>query len=411
MTIGVLAAVSGVGRWLMKRAFPLILAIVLGACGRSPVSDEHGPPAPVVRVPVVTVEKQTVRVPYEAVGTVCAKVASTLQSKVVGHVLAVGVAEGDHVETGQTLVEIDASEAGTRIQQAESALREAQEAGREVEQAVQASVNAKNAAEASHELAAATFERFKDLDAHQAVSRQAFDEASARVKQAAADLARAADMVQSAQAKRREAAARVGQAEAELANARVLLGFTKVVAPFSGVVTRKSVETGDLAAPGSPLLVLEDPRLYRLEAQVDAEHIQGIAPGTRVPVMLDGFGQRALDGSVAEIAPSADLPSRSFTVRIDLPPNAAVRSGLFGRARFDMGHEEAIVVPETAVFHQGQLAAVYVVDDRRIARFRLVSTGKPHGAGIEILSGLDGGERIVAEKTGLVSDSATVQPE
>jgi multidrug efflux pump subunit AcrA (membrane-fusion protein) len=388
----------------------IALAGVLGACGRSTVPSEKAKDPVIVRASVAVVEKRSVQAPYEAVGTVRAKVSSSIQSKMMGHVQAVNVREGDQVQAGQVLVEIDSREADAQVRQAESALREAQENRRETENVIQAAMQSKAAAEAGSELALATFNRYKGLADSHAVSRQVFDEADAKLKGAAAEAARANEMVLSVQAKRGEVDARIDQAKAGLTNAQTLLSFARVTAPFAGIVTSKTVDLGDLAAPGAPLLVVEDPRQYRLEAQVDEDHVRNMQTGAKTPVVLDALGAGELAGTVAEVVPLTDPSSRTFVVKIDLPQDAAVRSGMFGRARFDLGEKQTLTVPATAIVLRGQLTGVYVVGENNAARLRLITVGKRYGSEIEVLSGLEPGERVVSDKTGEVVDGATVQP-
>ena len=397
----------------MKRLVPFLAVIALtgcmAACGRSTGSSEKAAPSATVQAPLASVEKHSVQATYEAVGTVRAKVASTIESKLMGHVLAVNVREGDHVESGQVLLKIDSREAEALVKRAEGAVREAEEARQETEKMILATLQSKTVAEAGNELAAATFKRNKGLAENQAVSRQVFDEASAKLKGAAADAARAGEMALSVQAKRGEADARIEQAKAELSSAQTLLSFAEVAAPFAGIITRKTVDVGDLAAPGSPLLMIEDPQLYRLETQVDEEQIHTIETGSTVPVVLDALDKGELAGSVAEIVPSADPSTRTIMVKIDLPPDPAVRSGMFGRARFASDDKQAITVPATAVFQRGQLTGVYVIGDGGVARLRLITIGRHYGSDIEVLSGLEPGERIVADKTDQVTDGAIVK--
>jgi multidrug efflux pump subunit AcrA (membrane-fusion protein) len=391
--------------------FPAAMALtgVLGACGRSTGSSEQAAAPVTVQASLAIAEKHSVQVPYEAVGTVRAKESSTLQSKLMGHVQAVNVWEGDHVESGQVLVEIDSREADAEVKRAESALREAQETRQETEKVIQATLQSKAAAEAGNELAEATFKRYQGLAESQAVSRQVLDEASAKSKGAAAEAAGASEMVLSVQAKRGEADARIEQAKAELSHAQTLLSFAKVTAPFAGIITRRTVDVGDLAAPGSPLLVVENPQQYRLETQVDEEQIQEIKLGSKVAVVLDAFGKGELGGAVAEVVPSADPASRTYVVKIDLPPDLAVRSGMFGRARFDTGEKQTLTVPATAVLQRGQLTGVYVAGEDGIARLRLITTGKHYGPDVEVLSGLEPGERIVVDKTDQIRDGVLVK--
>ena len=199
------------------------------------------------------------------------------------------------------------------------------------------------------------------------------------------------------------------QAEAELTNAKTLRSFAKVTAPFAGIVTRKTVEVGDLAAPGSPLLVVEDGQRYRLEAQVDEDQVHEIALGSEVRILLDGIDSAELTGTVSEITPYSDPASRSFVVKIDLPDTVKVWSGMFGRARFDTGESQVLSVPATAVFRRGQLTGVYAIGDDSVARLRLITVGKQYGPNVEVLSGLEPGEQIVADRTAQVADGTLVK--
>jgi RND family efflux transporter MFP subunit len=200
---------------------------------------------------------------------------------------------------------------------------------------------------------------------------------------------------------------RIDQTRAEIRMAEIALGDTRITAPATGVVVDRRVEPGDLAVPGQPLLVLEDPRAYRLEAEVGESTIGRVRVGQRVPVTLDALG-RTLEGRVAEIIPAADSASRTVTVKLELPADADLRSGLFGRARFVMGERQALTVPLSALVERGQLTGVYVVDPRSVARFRLVTAGERRAGRAEILSGLAAGERIAGDGTDRLSDGARV---
>lgn len=228
--------------------------------------------------------------------------------------------------------------------------------------------------------------RYQMLYDKKSVSPQEYDEVKTRL----------------AAAKARRDAAHAGRAQAEagVAAAKTAVGYTTIRAPFDGVVTTKLVDPGAMAAPGVPLLVVEDPSRFRLEVQVDESQIGLVRLGASVPVLIDALGPQRISGKVVEIVPAADPSSRSFTVKIELPSKPAVRSGLFGRARFPRGERQAILVPQSAVVHRGQLDGVYVVGTNDLADLRYVTLGRLDGDEVEILSGLSGGERIVAEPGG-----------
>jgi multidrug efflux pump subunit AcrA (membrane-fusion protein) len=101
--------------------------------------------------------------------------------------------------------------------------------------------------------------------------------------------------------------------------------------------------------------------------------------------------------------------SRSYAVKIDLPARQGLRSGLYGVARFTSGRKQAILIPRKAVAQRGQLAGVFVVDDAGVVRLRLIKIGKTYGENVEALSGLNVGERIVADGVADVKDGVKVQ--
>jgi RND family efflux transporter MFP subunit len=152
-----------------------------------------------------------------------------------------------------------------------------------------------------------------------------------------------------------------------------------------------------LAAPGTPLLTIEDDRTYQLEAAVDESRISNVRIGQRTRIEIDAIGT-ALDGRVAEIVPASDPATRTYTVKLDFAEAPAnhnhIRSGFFGKALFPDADREALLVPVSAVIQRGQLEGIYLVRND-VCVFRLVKTGKSDGDRLEILSGLDAGDRIV----------------
>ncbi len=393
-----------------RRTATIVAATLLAAgCAPTEAAKETREAQPAVRVPVAVVSASAVDAFYEAVGTVQARAASTIQSKATGHVMAVHAKEGDHVTKGQVLVELDAREAQAQLQRAESALRAARDGRREADRAVQAAAHAQDAADAASDLARATYERYAGLNAEGVVSRQAYDEARARWRASVAEAARAGELIASVRARRDEADARIQQAEAEVANARTFLTYTTITAPFDGIVARKSVDVGDLAAPGTPLLEIETTDQYRLEALVDESELGRVRQGEEVPVVVDAVGPEPLTGTVVEIVPSADRASRTFVVKVALAPHPALKSGLFGRARFPMGQRDTLTVPASAVTRRGQLTQVYAVGDDGVARMRLVTVGEAFDDRVEVLSGLEPGERVVADRVEQVRDGTRIE--
>ena len=221
------------------------------------------------------------------------------------------------------------------------------------------------AAKASLNLAQSTFQRMNELYGKKSISDQEFDEASAKLKaaQAAFEMARA---------KRSQLDGKLAQADQQVRAAQVTRSYADVQAPFAGIVTAKSVEPGNLAPPGAPLLTIERDG-YRLEASVEESRLGSIQVGQPVSVTLDGI-DRTLDARVSEIVPAVDAASRSYTVKIDLPAEPGLRSGIFGRARFQLGSRSVLAIPFAAVTERGQLQSVFV-EENGVARTRLITLG------------------------------------
>jgi RND family efflux transporter MFP subunit len=348
------------------------LSLTLMIAGLAGCSNEQrieaAAPETLSNVPVVTIQKVMVPDWLEAVGTVRAAQTSQLASQLMGNIVAVKAREGERVQAGQVLALIDDSQPRAVAAQATAA-----------ELAAQKELSA---TESEYALAAVTSKRYQQLFEKQTVSPQEFDQVKARY--------------QSAEARRDMAQAALAQAGAALTQARTLLGYAQIRAPFAGVITERRVDSGTLASPGMPIFTLEDTRSYRLEVTVDESDLHLIHMGQSAPAAIDALGSTEITGKVVQIVPAADPGSRSFLVKIELPKDAHLRSGLFGRAQFPRGQRSALLVPRAAVVERGQVQGVYVLDSEQIAGLHYVTLGRTAGQHVEVLSGLEGGEKIIA---------------
>ena len=328
------------------------LAILTTSCGKKEEAVIEKPTL-VQGVKIETIKLSPVEEDYEAVGTVRSKTTSVLSSKTVGNILAVHVREGDRVRIGQVLVEIDDRDTRAQLQKAQAGLREVQDVQEEIDQNIRAAESAKEAAEAGRSLAAATFKRYKTLLEQKSVSQQEFDEVQARLKVAEAEVDRAGRMLQALKAKKSQVLAKTEQVKADITSAQVYVGYSRILSPMNGIVTSKQAEIGLLAAPGVPLLTLEDNSRYRLEVSVEDSMLRKIRLDTPVRISIDALGPQELSSRVTEVVPASDPGSRSFTVKIDLFDGKGgsigqpvLRSGLFGKAHFPIGQKQILKVPK-----------------------------------------------------------------
>jgi len=184
------------------------------------------------------------------------------------------------------------------------------------------------------------------------------------------------------------------------------LSYANITAPFDGVVGQKLCEAGDLASPGKPLFVVEQPTGFRLETQAPERFASMVHTGQTVQVSIDATGEKC-DGAVAEIDPVGDPSSHTFLMKIDLLCKRALQSGMFGRAELPVGERPVLFVPITAVREQGQLTFIYVAADGR-ANLRLIKAGKQYADLIEVLSGLQPGEQVVVRADGELTDQQKI---
>lgn len=326
--------------------------LALTACHAEKDKTRSEAPPVAVRVAEVTDKARTSN--EEVVGTVRPKLRAVIEAKVSGKIEKLLVAPGQQVKAGDLLAQLDAREIQAKLDQA-LALRD----------------------QATRDL-----ERARKLFEQKITTQAEFDTAQARERVAAG----------------------------AVTETQTALSYTKVVAPFDGVVARKLADVGDLAAPGKSILEMEDPAALRFEADVPEALISEIKIGDKLPVRVSAV-TTDLEGTVVEMAPVADPSSRTFLVKLDLPPAEGVRSGQFGRVLVPTGKTDAVWVPASALIVRGQMETVFVAVNQH-AQLRLVRTGKHTNSEVELLAGLSRGENVITEGAAELHDGQpiTVKP-
>jgi RND family efflux transporter MFP subunit len=377
----------------MRPYYTLAALLLFTGCGSEPAHKTVSTPATPMRVETVTVAETDWPSTYEATGTVRARTTATIASKLMGYAREVRAQIGDRVRAGQPLVVLDARDLDTSVARADAGREEVKSAIPEAESAVAL-------ARAQLDLAQVTFHRMQDLLNKRSIANQEFDEASARWKaaQAALDMARA---------RRTQLDAKLAQIEQEIRAATIQRSYSEIIAPFTGTIITKSIEPGTLAVPGAPLFTIEGEGPYRLEASVEESRLTLARVGKTVSVTMDGI-DRTFPARVAEVVPSVDAAARAGTVKIDLPSLPELRSGLFGRALFDTGGRKVLTVPSAGVMERGQLQSVYIAENN-IAHTRLVTIGTRVKDQVEVLSGLNRGDRVLVPIPTGLADGAPIE--
>ncbi len=380
-----------IGKRICSLLFLAVAAGFLTACrSNEKRATEPGPAVSGVQTEVVHLESAPQV--YQAVGAVHSANTAILAAQLAGTVREIRVQPGDRVTRGQLLAVLDDRSAQAQVQGAEAGVNEAIQGEAEADQALQA-------ATADRKFAEATFNRYKVLLAKNSLSRQEFDGAEARYQAAVAN-------EHAIEAKKQQILSKQQQARSQQASAQTYLSYSRILAPFDGIVTAKSVDAGTVVMPGAPVLTVEDTGRYRLEASLPEEYLPTAKVGDRLDISTE-HGPCA--GRIEEVVPAADVTTHTFLVKVDLPQDCHCRSGEYGQASFPIGEVKQLAVPSSAVVEHGELQGIFVVTPEGVAEYRLVKTGKTFGSRVEILSGLAAGEKVAVSQIDRLRDGARVE--
>jgi len=330
-----------------------LAAAGLAACGEAPAPK---PAAKGEGFKTAAVELREVELTTTAEAVMEAVRQSTVSAQISGRIVDLRFDVGDYVKKGEVILRIDERSATRALEASEAQVLEAQAA----------LANAR-----------AQFERSKQLLAQKFISQAALDQAEAAYKAAQA---RVAALVAGA-----------GQAATERS-------FATVVAPYSGVVSVRHVELGEMAAPGRPLMTGFDPSTLRVVANVPQAQVAAIQAGGKARIEVPSLG-RWVDVKAMTIVPAADPRTHTTRVRLELPADVrGVYPGVYARAHFVIGKAPRLLVPRAAVVRRSEVTAVYVVDEQGRARLRQIRLGTAGDeASVEVLAGLKPGERVALE--------------
>lgn len=314
----------------------VVAAGMLACGGPGPEQTPGGPPVSVTVSTPATTQGLTV-----APATVVAVEDARLATRISGTIRRIPVDVGARVAVGDTLVVLDTEEIEAHV----------------------------HAAEAGARLARRSYERIEALAKDGATTDQELDDARARAQ----------------------------TAEAALQDARAQRKYVILLAPFSGVITTRSADPGDLATPGVPVLTLVGTGALKIEADLSADLVGGIASGQEVSVLWPEQNAR-YTARVARVVPAIDPSSRRFRIELRFEPSdstaARVPPGTFVRIELSDPRTATRWIPADAVVHRGQLSGVYVVEDDTL-RLRWIRPGRGREDAVELLAGPGDGSLVV----------------
>ena len=303
----------------------------------------------------ITTALETARREQAWDGVVEATNQATMSAQTSGRVVELPFDVNDYVQAGSVIVRFNDVE---------------QQSGQRRAQAQIAS------AQATFDEAQANFARISEIYARKLVAKAQLDQATAQ-----RDNARAA--LQSAQAALREASQ--------------VVDYTVVRAPYSGIVTKRFVQVGESVRAGQPLIAGVSLDQLRVNVQVPQSAVEPIRRYHAADVLLDRDGERRIAAEKVTIFPYADADTDTFSVRLDLPKqDTGLYPGMTVKTAFAIGEAEHLLIPAAALLQRSEISGVYVVSEDRVA-LRQLRLGHRHGDRVEVLSGLQAGERIAAD--------------
>ncbi|MBK3516766.1 efflux RND transporter periplasmic adaptor subunit [Carboxylicivirga marina] len=343
----------------------LLVASLLQACGSDSTKDEKKSVAIAANAEVVKLTSVPKKFHYT--GTVSSVNQSTLSTRIMGQISKVLVHEGDAVNKGQLLVSIRSNDIQAKQKQVEANIIQAK---------------------ASYKHAQDDYKRMQSLKSSNSATQKELDDITVHYEMTKAQL---------------EAAQKAKEEVDEM------LSYANIRAPYSGVITQRFVDGGDMANPGMPLLAIEAPGLFEVNAKIPESDIYKLEKGDEVEVLIDACPE-PIKGSIARISPSSRFSGSQFDARINLNPSskqkAVIRSGVFAHVNHFKGEENKLLVASDMVINRGQLKGIWTVSQSNQALLRWVRLGKTYGDKVEVLSGLNEGNQVVTSSKGRLFDGA-----
>jgi RND family efflux transporter MFP subunit len=359
----------------MKKIILIITFIALITSGCSVHNDKEAQKPVISGIKMQTIAQTNVDNFYETSATARSKTNSVVSSMIMGRVTSLRVKEGDKVRAGQLLLTIDSRDTAQKAIGAQAGVNEA--------------LKGVQAADQNRTLVNKTYARYKNLYNEQVMTKQEFDQIATQKNVADIEYQRALQGV--------------NRARAGLGEIGVYQSYSRVTAPISGVVTQKNIDLGSTAVPGQSLLTIEKPSSLELTADINESLIKKVKTG--MTVYLESNGKN-IKSKITTVIPSIEPITRTFKVKIAL---SGATSGEYVKVKIPVSKKEAVLIPSGSVVQKGQLTGVYTVDDKNIISYRLIRTGKNFGSDVEVLSGLNSGDKIITSGIDKAIDGGVVK--
>jgi RND family efflux transporter MFP subunit len=328
-----------------------------------------------------------------------------MHAKVSGYVRKINVDIGDRVKTGQVLAVLEVPELMAQLQGAGAGVRHSQ-------QEVMRMQNEVTRDEAQYAALHANAQRLDDANRARPglIAQQELDDAQAKDRAAAAQ-------VESAKSALSAARQQLEMSQANNTQVAAMSDYTRIVAPFDGVVTWRYADTGALVQAGTsnsnsaPVVKLAQVNVLRLRIPVPESLAAAVRTGQPADVAVQATGEH-FTGKVARFTDALDRTTRTMQVEIDVPNDTyKLQPGMYANVSLQtQNRPDALTIPVQAVQHKDGKSMVLVVDQQNRVQSREIQTGLEDPARVEVVSGLSEGERVIVGNFGAFQNGQVVDP-
>lgn len=391
----------------------LLASIATSACS-NPEAQGQGPPPALVQTQAIKTDR--VQDGSEFVGSLEARERVQLRPEIDARIVAILVSPGDRVTAGTPILELKADVNRAEASGAAADVAAARAAVNTARAQLQASEAERVRAEADVKLQTSDYERYAQLVAEGAESRQRLDQAINSRDTALAALKSAEDNVGVEQANLKQAQAELDRAVANEAVATSNLGDTTVNAPITGVVGDIPVKVGDYITTSDSMTSIIQNQTLDLNISVPIERNDQLRVGLPVE-LVDGQGKVLVNGQISFVSPEVNTGDQAVLAKASFPNDGRLKDGQFVRARIIWKSGPGILVPTSAITRVAGQPFVFVVEQgeagadgqaQQVAKQREVTLGNIQGNSYQVLSGLKAGDQVITSGVLNLTDGAPV---
>lgn len=367
----------------------LLLLIMAGCSDPSAVSSNG------ISVKTAAAESRELQTTLNITGILISAQTVNVVSKLSGQVTGLDVDTGSTVKAGETLITLETKLLDAQLEQAQASLQAAQAA-------LQAARDKASLDKIGLDAAQKAYDRTKELFESAAASQSQLDDASSNL-----DLKKKQYEISTGSALQ-QAQASVNVAQSSINSIKVQMENATITSPIDGIVTNRNINPGEIASPGTPLLTLADTAALKLRGTVSQEIVPLIQTGEQIGVTVDIYPNKEYTGKIESIGPMAVSTGEYFPIEISIPNSGDIKPGLSAHTFLSLTSPGGIVVPAAAVVQNNGQSYVYAIKDNAAVK-KTVLTGLKNDTEIQILNGLEAGEKVAVTNVNNLFDNMPVQ--